>query len=126
MLRVVLTVCVTWYAIDPIIWHLLEVSVGLMRNLQVITQELTVLSGALMAAVPIPNPTRKAQRLIPKITSANDVKAFLATFKRTTVHKHWLPRNWAHLLALLLTGEAQQFYPSLRMATAMAEDYNML
>lgn len=95
------------YAIDPVTQHLLEVSIGLMQNPQVMTQELVTLRSAPAAAIPIPDPARKAQKLIPNMTTDDDVKAFLSCFERTAECKDWLSRDWACLVAPLLTGEAQ-------------------
>lgn len=92
-----------------------------MQNLQIMTQEMVVLCSAPASTVPIPNSSLEVQRLHPKMTVNDDIKA--STFERTTVHKDWPPCDWAHLVAPLLTG-AQQVHHSLSAATA--EDYNML
>lgn len=85
------------YAVDPVTRHLLVVNVRLMQNLRVVIQELMAKHGIPASAVPIPKPAHKAQELIPKMTTNDDVEAFLSTFKRTDAREDW--HNWAHLVA---------------------------
>lgn len=75
-------------------------------------------------ATPLPDPTQDAQNLLSNITIDDNVEAYLVTFERVAIREDWPLREWAHILAPLLTGEAQIAY--FAMPEEEAEDYHSL
>ncbi len=81
-------------------------------------QELTALRAAAAQRIPLPDPRVQAVQLLPKMTSHDDVEAFLQMFENTATREGWEREDWARLLAPLLTGEAQWAYFALPTTTA--------
>lgn len=50
---------------------------------------------------------RQPRHGLAKMTADDYVEAFLEVFERTARREGWAPGEWAHILAPLLTGEAQ-------------------
>ncbi|KAM9311872.1 SCAN domain-containing protein 3-like [Gastrophryne carolinensis] len=74
----------------------------------------------------LPTPQRdiRANQYLQKMTPADDVEAFLATFERTATREAWPRQSWAGLVAPFLIGEAQKAYYDLEPAAA--QDFNKL
>ncbi|KAM9326850.1 SCAN domain-containing protein 3-like [Gastrophryne carolinensis] len=74
----------------------------------------------------LPTPQRdiRANQYLQKMTPADDVEAFLATFERTATREAWPRESWAGLVAPFLIGEAQKAYYDLEPAAA--QDFNKL
>lgn len=90
-----------------------------------VTQELLPFCQlALAMTTPLPDCTRDAQHLLSKMTSYDDIEAYLTTFKRVATREGWPLRDWAYILAPLLTREAKRAYTSL--PEEEAEDYHSL
>ncbi|KAM9323773.1 SCAN domain-containing protein 3-like [Gastrophryne carolinensis] len=66
----------------------------------------------------------RANQYLQKMTPADDVEAFLATFERTATREAWPRESWAGLVAPFLIGEAQKAYYDLEPAAA--QDFNKL
>lgn len=88
-------------AMDPVVRHLLDVSVQqgqmfqeLAHGLHTVTQELLSLKQTLATAmVPLPDPASDAQCLLTKLIADNHVKAFLWIFERVAEKEGWQPRE---------------------------------
>lgn len=77
-----------------ITWHLLEVRLEhshmtfkLMQSLQTMTQELATLHSVPADGMPVLIPTQEAQSLLQKMTTDDDVEAYLSMFEKTTLHE---------------------------------------
>lgn len=87
-------------------------------------EELVRLREETAARVPLPEPRATAHQLLTKLTSQDDVEAYLHTFEVVARREGWDQAEWAQLLALLLTGESQWVYYSLPAVSA--NDYAIL
>ncbi|KAL0161244.1 hypothetical protein M9458_044969, partial [Cirrhinus mrigala] len=76
-------------------------------------QEITALRAAAAHRVPLPDPHIQVAQLLPKMTSHDDVEAYLQMFEATALREGSDRDDWTRLLAPLLTGEAQRAYFSL-------------
>ncbi|GAA6096883.1 uncharacterized protein LOC111193257, partial [Tachysurus ichikawai] len=54
----------------------------------------------------LPNPVHKTRHLLAKMTTKDDVEAFLETFQHTADRDGWSKHDWVDLPAPLLTREA--------------------
>ncbi|KAM9301972.1 zinc finger and SCAN domain-containing protein 1-like [Gastrophryne carolinensis] len=74
----------------------------------------------------LPTPQRdiRANQYLQKMTPADDVEAFLATFERIATREAWPKESWAGLVAPFLIGEAQKAYYDLEQDAA--QDFNKL
>ncbi|KAM9326847.1 uncharacterized protein PAF06_003081 [Gastrophryne carolinensis] len=74
----------------------------------------------------LPTPQRdiRANQYLQKMTPADDVEAFLATFERIATREPWPKESWAGLVAPFLIGEAQKAYYDLEHDAA--QDFNKL
>ncbi|KAM9294036.1 uncharacterized protein PAF06_018184 [Gastrophryne carolinensis] len=74
----------------------------------------------------LPTPQRdiRANQYLQKMTPADDVEAFLATFERIATREAWPKESWAGLVAPFLIGEAQKAYYDLEQDAA--QDFNQL
>ncbi len=86
-----------------------------------VDEEVTALRMAARQRVPLPDPRVQAAQLLPKMTTHNDVEAYLQMFENTATAEGWDPEVWARALAPLLTGEPQRAYFSL--PTTIAGNY---
>lgn len=57
--------------------------------------------------VPLPDPRVQVRQLLLKMTAHDDVEAFPQMFENTATQEGWESKDWARLLAPLLTGEGQ-------------------
>lgn len=94
--------------------HLLQASMEqsclnqeLAQGLRVKTQELTALCGLPTDSHPFPDPAHNMQPILMKMSPENDMEEYLRTFEQTVLREAWPCPEWPHLLAPLLTGEAQ-------------------
>ncbi len=78
-----------------------------------VDEEVTALRMAARQRVPLPDPRVQAAQLLPKMTTHDDVEAYLQMFENTATAEGWDPEVWARALAPLLTGEPQRAYFSL-------------
>ncbi|KAL1252488.1 hypothetical protein QQF64_017181 [Cirrhinus molitorella] len=76
-------------------------------------QEITALCLTSAQRTPLPDPRINASKLWPKMTTCDDVEAYLQMFEVTATTEGWERESWAKALAPLLTGEAQRAYFSL-------------
>lgn len=60
-----------------------------------------------------PDPHQGALHLLPKLTPADNVKAYIYTSEQMAIREGWPEDEWPQILALLLTGEAQLQYNAL-------------
>ncbi len=74
--------------------------------------------------MPLPEPRATAHQLLTKLTSQDDVEAYLHTLEVVARREGWDQAEWAQLLAPLLTGEPQRVYYSLPAVSA--NDYAIL
>ncbi|KAM9301973.1 uncharacterized protein PAF06_015215 [Gastrophryne carolinensis] len=74
----------------------------------------------------LPTPQRDihANQYLQKMTPADDVEAFLATFERIATREAWPKESWAGLVAPFLIGEAKKAYYDLEQDAA--QDFNKL
>ncbi|MGH0128394.1 UNVERIFIED_CONTAM: hypothetical protein FKN15_034635 [Acipenser sinensis] len=79
----------------------------------------TITSGGQGASRPI-----RANHYLQKMTSTDDVEAYLKTFERTAERERWPENQWADLVAPFLSGDAQKAYYDLE--ARQAGDYNQL
>ncbi len=86
-----------------------------------VDEEVTALRIAARQRVPLPDPRVQAAQLLPKMTTHDDVEAYLQMFENTATAEGWDPEVWARALAPLLTGEPQRAYFSL--PTTIAGSY---
>lgn len=111
--------------LDPVVWHLLEVSLQLSQlskdmaqGLHMVTQELLSLRQiALGVVLAFPNQAQDAQHLLTKLTANDDVEAFLGTFEKVTTQEGWALRDWSCALASLVPlarhgGRGTQLWPA--------------
>lgn len=104
--------------IDPMLQHMLEtklhqqaVTQDLAQSLRITTQELLQMKESCSTdEIPLPDPCREAQHLFTKLSSEDNVEAFLETFKRIALREEWEQHTWADILSPLLSGDAQLSY----------------
>ncbi len=72
----------------------------------------------------LPEPRATTHQLLNKLTSQDDVEAYLHTFEVVTRREEWDQAEWAQLLAPLLTREPKWAYNSL--SAVSANDYAIL
>ncbi|KAI2652404.1 Retrovirus-related Pol polyprotein [Labeo rohita] len=83
-----------------------------------VEQELLAFRTASAQRSPLPDIQTRATQLLPKMTVHDDVESFLQMFESNAHRERWARDEWARLLALLLTGEAQRAYFTLPPETA--------
>lgn len=94
--------------------HLLQASMKqsyfnheLAQGLRVMPQELTLLCSLLTAGIPFSDPAHNAQPLLSKTVVEDNEEAYLGTLEWMALRKGWTCHECLHVLAPLLTGEAQ-------------------
>ncbi len=87
-------------------------------------EELVRLRAETAARVPLPEPRTTAHQLLTKLTSQDDLEAYLHMFEVVARREGCDQAEWAQLLAPLLTGKPIQVYNSL--SAVSANDYAIL
>ncbi|KAK3562969.1 hypothetical protein QTP86_012586 [Hemibagrus guttatus] len=87
----------------------------LAQSLHIAPKELKALKKLSLTATaaPLPSPCRYAQCHITKLIKKCNIEAYLHSFEWTAVREEWHKDNWAHILALFLSGEANLAYYAL-------------
>lgn len=62
--------------------------------------------------------------MLPKLSPDDDVEVYLYTFKQTASYEGWPEKEWAKIMAPLLTSKTQFAFYALLPVTA--DDYNLL
>ncbi|XP_056407552.1 uncharacterized protein LOC130300857 [Hyla sarda] len=89
-----------------------------------VLQQITSVAGQDPGMADATHSSIRASHLLQKITTADDVEAYLTTFKRSAKREGWPKVQWAGLFAPFLSGEPQKAYFDLE--NRHATDYDKL
>ncbi|KAM9323774.1 uncharacterized protein PAF06_019992 [Gastrophryne carolinensis] len=94
------------------------------ETLKVVLQQLASVTERAPGVADATQASIRASHFLQKMTTADDVEAYLTTFERTAERECWPKEQWAGLLAPFLSGEPQKAYFDLETQDAM--DYGKL
>ncbi|KAM9316082.1 uncharacterized protein PAF06_007041 [Gastrophryne carolinensis] len=94
------------------------------ETLKVVLQQLASVTERAPGVADATQASIRASHFLQKMTTADDVEAYLTTFERTAERECWPKEQWAGLLAPFLSGEPQKAYFDLETRDAM--DYGKL
>lgn len=117
---------------DPMLQHLLETDIQQQAVTQELTQSLCTTTQKLLelkrkscsiTSVPLPDPCQEMPHILTKLTSEDDIEAFLLIFEWAARHDQCEEEHWANILTPFLSGEAQHLlcpstWPSFKIPDA--------
>lgn len=105
---------------DSMLQHLLETNIQqqavtqeLAQSLHTATRELLELKRKPCSTTSVPDPCQEVACILTKLTSEDDVEAFLLTYERVARYKEWEEKCWVDILTPFMSGEAQRTYYTL-------------